>query len=209
MPVLAPGTNLLVRSAILTERSRPPPPLLPSHNRHLQIARRANLPQSARVAISVNRKHLRHYPASSKGAHRDRHEARGGNAVDATALTDERRCRGRAKSCGPGAPMQAPSPGEAEGFAWATVANAGSPGRARISRKPLRGEGRCDSACTCDLRAFAQLGSREGSRVHAGTRSSLRPPYVCDEGRSRRKSGRNASRERCRLAETMNVLTRR
>ena len=49
-------------------------------------------------------------PPQARGAHRDRHSARGGDAVDAKVLTDERRCRGRAKSCGPGAPMQALSP---------------------------------------------------------------------------------------------------
>ena len=96
-------------------------------------------------------------PPQARGAHRDRHGARGGDAVDAKVPTDERRVRGRAKSCGPGAPMQALKLATMPGASWpATVANAGSPARARISRKPLRREGRCDSACTCSLRAFAQ-----------------------------------------------------
>ena len=92
-------------------------------------------------------------PPQARGAHRDRHGARGGDAVDAKVLTDERRVRGRAKSCGPGAPMQALKLATMPGASWpATVANAGSPGRARISRKPLRREGRSVSACTYTLR---------------------------------------------------------
>jgi hypothetical protein len=66
-----------------------------------------------------------------------------------------------AKSCGPGAPMQALSPGEAESFAKATVANAGSPGRARISRKPLRGEGRLSPPVPVVHALFAQFFARE------------------------------------------------
>ena len=46
-----------------------------------------------------------------------------------------------AKSCGPGAPMQAPSFVDVM-IRKSTVANAGSPRRAPISRKPSRGEGR-------------------------------------------------------------------
>jgi hypothetical protein len=57
------------------------------------------------------------------------------DAVDATAPTDERHLLRTVKSCGPGAPMQAPSPAEAQGFAKATVTTQGSPGRVRISRK--------------------------------------------------------------------------
>ena len=63
-----------------------------------------------------------------------------------------------AKSCGPGAPMQAPSSRRCVSrIARVTVANAGSPGRAPISRKPSRREGRSVSACTCGQRAFAQI----------------------------------------------------
>jgi hypothetical protein len=79
-----------------------------------------------------------------------------------------------AKSCGPGAPMQALSPREAESFAKATVAIAGSPRRARISRKPLRGEGRSVSACTCGSRARANFFCA-GAPGAAATRPSLHP----------------------------------
>jgi hypothetical protein len=48
-------------------------------------------------------------------------------------------------------------------------------GEREVSRKPLRREGRCDAALTCGLRAFCASFLREGPRVHAGTRSSLRP----------------------------------
>jgi hypothetical protein len=41
----------------------------------------------------------------------------------------------------------------------------GSPGRARISRKPLRREGRSVSACTCGLRALAHLSCAKRPRV--------------------------------------------
>src|SRR6201987_3213595 len=57
-----------------------------------------------------------------------------------------------------------------------TVANAGSPGRARISRKPLRREGRSVSACTCGFRARANFFCA-GAPGAAATRSSLRPCF--------------------------------
>jgi hypothetical protein len=79
-----------------------------------------------------------------------------------------------AKSCGPGAPMQALSLREAESFAKATVANAGSPGRARISRKPLRREGRLSPPVPVVI-ALAQIFFARRPRVHAATRPSLRP----------------------------------
>jgi hypothetical protein len=67
------------------------------------------------------------------------------NAVDAKALTDERRLSRTAKSRGPGAPKSGAK------FAMMLAHHAGdggkrkgSPRRPRIRRKPLRGEGRCD-----------------------------------------------------------------
>ena len=43
-------------------------------------------------------------PSRQRGAYRDRHDTRGGEAVDGKAPTDERRPSRTAKSCGPGAP---------------------------------------------------------------------------------------------------------
>src|SRR6185437_17119635 len=65
---------------------------------------------------------LRH-PAPFRGAYRDRHDTWGGDAVDANAPTDERRRLRTAKSCGPGAPMQALSWRRCLCIAPATVAN--------------------------------------------------------------------------------------
>ena len=67
----------------------------------------------SRENISVFRKTEQVYgsriPLRLQRAYRDRHETWGGDAVDVKALTDERRLLRTAKSCGPGAPMQAPS----------------------------------------------------------------------------------------------------
>jgi hypothetical protein len=98
-----------------------------------------------------------------------------------------------AKSCGPGAPMQALSWRRCFRIAPITVANAGSPGRARISRKPLRGEGRSVSACTCGFRARASFFCA-GAPGAAATRPSLHPLF--SEGMNDAKLGRNSSRER-------------
>ncbi len=68
-----------------------------------------------------------------------------------------------------------------ESLAPATVANKlVHRGEREVSRKPLRREGRVVSAYTCGLRALARTFSREGPRVPAGTRSSLRP--LIEEG---------------------------
>jgi hypothetical protein len=53
------------------------------------------------------------------------------DAVDADALTDEQRRRGRPKSCGPDAPLQASNWRQCWRIAPVMVANAGSPRRAR------------------------------------------------------------------------------
>ena len=63
-----------------------------------------------------------------------------------------------------------------KGLALMTVANAGSPGRTRISRKPPRREGRLSPPVPVVF-ALAQLILAREPRVHAATRSSLRPPY--------------------------------
>jgi hypothetical protein len=83
-----------------------------------------------------------------------------------------RRCRRRTvttrtvKSCGPGAPKA--------GAKLAMMLShragdggkrQGSPGRAPISRKPLRREGRSDVGCTCGHAPFAQFFLARGPRV--------------------------------------------
>jgi hypothetical protein len=93
---------------------------------------------------------LSRIPPQPRGAHRDRHGVRGGDAVDVGALTDERRIARTSEvvwswRAHAGAQVR----DDAFRITRATVAKAGSPGRARISRKPLRREGRCVSACTC------------------------------------------------------------
>jgi len=121
------------------------------HISHPQIARRANLPQGAVLLFRQIGRILSVIPPQPGGAHRDRHDVRGGDAVDVAALTDERASHGRAKSCGPGAPKAGAKSGRGCGRIAAGEGGnrQGSPRRARISRKPLRREGRCDSACTC------------------------------------------------------------
>src|SRR3984957_16896363 len=61
-------------------------------------------------------------PAYTKGAFRDRHKRRAGDAVDAGGAADESATLRTAKSCGPDASTLASSSREA-GFLGATVAN--------------------------------------------------------------------------------------
>jgi hypothetical protein len=84
-------------------------------------------------------------PGPKEGTYRERHIRWAGDAVDADALTDERRDLWTAKSCGPGAPMLGAKLAMMHFALWlATVATAGSPGRARISRKTTaRGRPEC------------------------------------------------------------------
>jgi len=70
-------------------------------------------------------------------------------------------------------------------------------GEREVSRKPPRREGRRDAALTCGLRAFCASLLRGGPRVHAGTRSSLRP--LVRRGASKM---RNPGERRCGKAET-------
>src|SRR6202007_2202845 len=74
----------------------------------------------------------------------------------------------------------------------------GSPGRARISRKPLRREGRSVSACTCGLRALAHL-SCAGAPGAAATRPSLLPP-IFKGGQRRCKTRAKGAARICSLA---------
>ena len=84
-------------------------------------------------------------------------------------------------------------------FAMATVATqAGSPRRARISRKPLCREGRSVSACTCGLRALAHI-SCAGAPGAAATRPSLLPP-IFKGGQRRCKTRAKGAARICSLA---------
>jgi hypothetical protein len=120
----------------------------------------------------------------------------GRNAVDVKVLSDVRHRRGRRNRVVPtprrwrqvSRRLQRPATRR-----W-WQSSIGSPRRARISRKPLRREGRSVSACTCGFRARANL-LCAGAPGAAATRSSLRPPYsrrVTDDA----KLGRNPPRER-------------
>jgi hypothetical protein len=116
------------------------------------------------------------------------------NAVDASCVV-RRAARSRtAKSCGPGAPMQALSPSEAESFAKATVANAGSPGRARISCKTTAQGRPVVTACTCGFRARANF-LCAGAPGAAATRPSLCPLHFT-RAMDQAKLGRIPLRER-------------
>src|SRR5579883_961019 len=83
-----------------------------------------------------------------------------------------------AKSCGPGAPKARRQVGDdASHHADDGGNRQGSPGRSRISRKPLRREGRLSPPVPVVNALFAQFFAR-APRVHAATRSSLRPPIA-------------------------------
>jgi len=74
----------------------------------------------------------------------------------------------------------------------------GSPGRARISRKPLRREGRCDHRRTCGSCACAVIFCARAPGA-AATRSSLRP-LASGRVMNAKKLGRIPPRERGRLS---------
>jgi hypothetical protein len=65
---------------------------------HAQFGRRAILPQVVAAAFSENEKHPFRYPASLAVSRSSRNVRR--DAVDVSALTDERRLVRTAKSCG-------------------------------------------------------------------------------------------------------------
>jgi hypothetical protein len=128
----------------------------------------------------------------------------GRNAVDVKVLSDVRHRRGRRNRVVPtprrwrqvSRRLQRPAARR-----W-WQSSIGSPRRARISRKPLRREGRSVSACTCGFRARANL-LCAGAPGAAATRPFLRPPYsrrVTDDA----KLGRNSPRER----ETVSAVLR-
>ena len=63
-----------------------------------------------------------------------------------------------------------------------------------MSRKTIRaGKAGVFSASTCGLRALCAIISREGPRVPAGTRSSLRP--LIEEGGAKHKARTHRRRE--------------
>ena len=130
----------------------------------------------------------------SRGASRERHETWDGMRWTRDVPTDERRYPRTAKSCGPGAQCRRQVGDDASRIAPMTVANAGSPGRARISRKPSRREGRSVSACTCGHAPFAQSFWREGPGCSG--HPAFPAPSLFREGGTQAKLGRNAPRER-------------
>ena len=105
------------------------------------------------------------------------------------------------KSCGPGAPMHAPSscetPKVAHGRRWQELVHRGE---REVSRKPSRREGRCDPACTCGSCACAIVFCAR-PRVHAATRPSLRPPFD-GEGKSDDKARATKPRECGRVSSS-------
>jgi hypothetical protein len=121
------------------------------------------------------------HPASIRGAFRHRHERGKRDAMDALVSRGERRESGRRNRV-----VLIPRRwGQVLGDnPRATVAiKPGTPGRARISSKPLRREGRIASAepvCSCAL--FDVHFARETAGA-ARTRSSLRPLF--SEGHNR------------------------
>ena len=120
----------------------------------------------------------------------------GRDAVDANVPIDERRASRTGKSCGPGAPMQAPSLREGLRLFEDDRGNKlVHRGEREVSRKALRSEGRSDSACTCGQRAHAQDFSCACAVGAAGTRPSLRPRQ-CQRVSRLASLGRIPSRER-------------
>jgi hypothetical protein len=109
------------------------------------------------------------------GAYRDRHDTRGGLAVDADVPIDERHDRGRRSRVVLARPCRRQAGRDADASWPATVANKlvhwGEP---EVSRKPLRREGRCDSAylwlLPCAL--FAHF-------LHTGPRVRRAPGLPC------------------------------
>ena len=86
-----------------------------------------------------------------------------------------------AKPCGPGAPMQGVKFSR-KLMREATVANKlVHRGEHGVSRKPLRREGRCDTACTCGHAPFAQSFWREGPGCSG--HPAFPAPSVSQEGR--------------------------
>jgi hypothetical protein len=120
----------------------------------------------------------------------------GRDAVDANVPIDERRASRTGKSCGPGAPMQAPS---LRGGLRLFEDDGGNKlvhrGEREVSRKPLRREGRREFRLYLCQRAHAQTSFCAWAVGAAGTRSSLRPRLfqrVLHQG----SLGRTPSRER-------------
>jgi hypothetical protein len=130
---------------------------------------------SAALRCRANQNDARACLAPIRGAARDRHGRWERDAMDAhrraQLLRDERRFVRTAKSCGPGAPMQALSlsgdisRGDGGNQAW-------SPGRSRISRKAIA-QGRPDDPPVPVVLPRASCCTRAMGAV--GTRPSLRP----------------------------------
>ena len=119
--------------------------------------RRQFCAEKYRFLIFGNRASVRAFRSDTRGVRVVTNVER--NAVDAMALTDERRLLRTVKSCGPDAPRSGAKLAFDAFASWpATVANGMvRRGERGVSRKPSRREGRSVSACTCGQRAFAQF----------------------------------------------------
>jgi hypothetical protein len=119
----------------------------------------------------------------------------GRGAMDVRVPSDVRHRRGRRSRVVLARPCSAKFAQSPKGFAPATVANAGSPGRAPISRKPSRREGRCDHRLYLWFSRLRSFFLREAPGA-AATRPSLRP-HLARGQTVQAKLGRGAPRD-CR-----------
>ena len=132
------------------------------------------------LANSENRNYFPPYSTPARGAYASSRNV-GWTAVDVEALTDERRRRGRRNRVVL-APQRLASSWRR---CWRIAANEGgnrqgSPRRARISRKPLRREGRCDHRLYLWFSRLRKFLLREapGCSGHP----AFPAPSVCAEG---------------------------
>src|SRR5579871_4475962 len=125
--------------------------------------------QFPKISIS-----LRHPASFFGGAYRDRHDTRGGEAVDADVPVDERRGCGRRNRVVLAPQRLTLMPTMRKRIAADGGNRQGSPRRSRISRKPSRREGRCDHRLYLWTRACAVFFCARAPGA-AATRPSLRP----------------------------------
>ena len=101
----------------------------------------------------------------------------GRNAVAAQVLSDVQHRCGRRNRVVLARPCRAKFARDSKGLALATVANAGSPRRSRISRKTIAQGRPVVTACTCGFRACANFLCARAPGA-AATRPSLRPLHA-------------------------------
>src|SRR3569833_1524636 len=132
-----------------------------AHIPNAQIARRASLPRLCTLRRRANHLDAPGHPASPRrGVARDRHDTRGGDAVDVEMQPGERHRHGREIVWSWRPPTLALS--SRVMIPWMTVANKpGTPGRARISVKTAV-QGMPDVGCTCGSAACFLLHAGHG-----------------------------------------------